>query len=166
MPDVEQQSLSYFMSRPEQGRWAGLLRALADELSSQMSAAEIRAFFVVLGRRWARAMPLSIADRRDSGLSDFERAANAVLAPCDWGWVRVRDLGSIVELEHSCAPLRSAFGAEALPWSTGLLEGLYAGWMQALGADGDLVLRQVGGAEGAADTLRFRLAAASSQPAA
>lgn len=166
MSDVEQQSLSYFMSRPAEGRWAGLLRALADELSSQMPAAEIRAFFVVLGRRWARAMPLSIADRRGSGLKDFERAANVALAACDWGWVRVHDLNNVLELEHACAPLRSAFGAEALPWSAGLLEGLYAGWMQALGADDGLILRQVGGAEGTADTLRFRLAAAGSWPAA
>ena len=161
MSDVEQQSLSYFLSRPAQGRWAGLLQALAEELSSQMPAAEIRAFFVVLGRRWARSMPLAIAATGSSNLKDFEQAANAALAGCDWGWLRVHDLGSSIELHHACAPLRSAFGVEAMPWSAGLLEGLYAEWMQALGADGGLILRQVGDAEGAADTLRFRLAAAS-----
>lgn len=155
MVDVEQASLNYFLSRPVESRWAGLLRALADELSAQMPAAEIRGFFAVLGRRWARAMPLpAIAD-----LKGFESAANAALASADWGWLRVRDLGSSVELQHSCSPLRAVFGAEALGWASGLLEGLYSEWLREQGADGGLVLRQVGQAEGAADTLRFRLAA-------
>lgn len=158
MSDVDQHSLSYLMSRPEQSRWAGLLRALAEQFASQMSPAEIRDFFVALGRRWARATPLSLA--AGGTLKDFEHAANVVLAGGDWGWVRVLDLGNSIEFQHACAPLRSAFGTQAMPWSAGLLEGLYAEWLQALGADAGLVLRQLGEAEGAADTLRFRLAAA------
>lgn len=156
MVDVEQGSLNYFLSRPVDGRWAGLLKALAEELTAQMPAAEIRGFFAVLGRRWARSMPLSAS----ADLKGFEAAANAALSAADWGWVRVRDLGSSVELQHSCAPLRGAFGAEALGWAAGLLEGLYSEWLREQGAESSLVLRQVGLAEGAADTLRFRLATA------
>lgn len=156
MVDVEQGSLNYLLSRPVDGRWGGLLKALADELAAQMPATEIRAFFAVLGRRWARSMPLPpIAD-----LKELETAINTSLAAVDWGWVRVRDLGSSVELQHSCAPLRSAFGVDALPWAPGLLEGLYSEWLREQGAETGLVLRQVGQAEGAADTLRFRLASA------
>ncbi|MDO9454011.1 MAG: cellulose biosynthesis protein BcsD [Stagnimonas sp.] len=154
MLDVEQGSLNYFLSRPADGRWSGILRALSEELTAQMSAAEIRAFFAVLGRRWARTMPLA----KGGDLKDFESAANAALASVDWGWVRVRDLGSSVEFKHSCAPLRSAFGADALDWASGLLEGLYEEWLREQGADRTLVLRQMGSAEGAADTVRFRLA--------
>jgi len=156
MVDVEQGSLNYFLSRPVDGRWAGILKALAEELTAQMPAGEIRGFFAVLGRRWARSMPLPPL----TDLKSFETAANAALGAADWGWVRVRDLGSSVELQHSCAPLRSAFGAEALAWAAGLLEGLYAEWLREQGAEAGLVLRQVGQAEGPADTLRFRLATA------
>jgi len=156
MVDVEQASLNYFSSRPVDGRWAGLLKALSEELSAQMPASEIRGFFAVLGRRWARTMPLpAIHD-----LKDFEHAANAALAAVDWGWVKVRDLGSSVELQHSCAPLRTAFGAEALSWAPGLIEGLLSEWLREQGAEGSLLLRQVGQVEGPADTLRFRLASA------
>ena len=156
MLDVEQGSLSYFLSRPADGRWGGVLRALAEELAAQMSASEIRAFFAILGRRWARSMPLDKSDN----LKDLEAAANKALSSADWGWVRVRDLGSSVEFQHSCAPLRSAFGADAMEWASGLLEGLYEEWLRAQGAERNLVLRQVGRAEGAADTVRFRLATA------
>jgi len=154
MLDVEQGSLNYFLSRPTEGRWAGLLRALAEELAAQMSAAEIRAFFAILGRRWARSMPLP----KGGGLADFEQAANAVFSRADWGWVRIRDLGNSVEIQHSCSPLRGAFGLDAMEWASGLLEGVYEEWLREQGAERDLALRQVGRAEGAADTLRFRLA--------
>lgn len=160
MLDVEQGSLSYLLSRPERSRWAGVLRALADELAAQMSPSEIRAFFAVLGRRWARSLPLASSLHRGSDLAAFESAANETLSAADWGWVRIRDLGSSVELQHSCAPLRSAFGDQAMEWAGGLLEGLYEEWLRGQGADRDLVLKQIGPAEGGADTLRFRLAAA------
>lgn len=156
MLDVEQESLGYYASRSAHGQWAGVLRALADELTAQMPATEIRSFFVVLGRRWARSMPLA----EGGDLKAFERAANAALSSCDWGWVQVRDLGSSVEFQHACAPLRAAFGPESLAWASGLLEGLYEEWMRAQGADRNLLLRQVGEAQGVTDTLRFRLAAA------
>lgn len=156
MLDVEQGSLEYFLSRPVDARWAGLLQALAEELAGQMPQPEIKAFFAVLGRRWAQKMPLP----KSADLKDFEREANAVFAACEWGWLRIRDLGNCIEFQHSCAPLRAAFGAEAMGWTPGLLEGLYEEWLRDLGAGKGLVLRQVGRAEGPADTLRFRLAAA------
>ena len=155
MFDVEQGSLDYFLSRPTDVRWAGFLKVLAEELSAQMPADEIRSFFAVLGRRWAQKMPLP----KGGGLKELERALNATLESCQWGWVRVRELENCVEFQHSCAPLRSAFGAEALRWAPGLLEGLYEEWLRDLGAGKALVLRQVGGVQGNTDTLRFRLAA-------
>ena len=112
MLDVEQGSLEYFLSRPADGRWAGLLRVLGEELATQMSAPEIRAFFAVLGRRWARSLPLDPDGALKGGdLKSLESAANAVFAAADWGWVRIRDLGSSVEFQHACAPFRSVFGA-------------------------------------------------------
>lgn len=156
MLDIEQGSLDYFLAQPVDARWAGLLGVLAEELASQMPAPEIKAFFAVLGRRWARRMPLS----GGSDLKEFEKAANVAFASCHWGWLRIRDLSNCIELQHSCSPLRSAFGPEAMSWAPGLLEGLYDEWLRVQGAGRDLVLRQVGRVEGPADTLRFRLASA------
>lgn len=156
MLNAEQGSLSYFMSRPVDARWEGLLRALADELMAQMSSAEIRAFFAVLGRRWARTMPLAPG----GDLKSLEQSINAALSHCGWGWVRVRDLGNAIEFQHSSAPLRNAFGAAAMEWAPGLIEGLYEEWLREQGASRGLVLRLIGHPEGAADTLRLRLASA------
>lgn len=156
MLDIEQGSMDYLMSRPVDVRWAGFLAVLADELAAQMSAAEIKAFFAVLGRRWARRMPISAGN----DLATLEAAANKAFSSCDWGWVRIRDLHNCVEFLHSCAPLRSAFGEAAMAWAPGLLEGVYAEWLREQGAGQGLVLKHVGRAEGALDTLRFRLAAA------
>ena len=155
MLDLEQGSLDYFLSRPVDAQWAGFLAVLGEELGAQMPAHETKAFFAVLGRRWARRMPLPAG----GDLKALEKSANAVFSTCGWGLVRVRDLGNCVEFQHSCAPLRSAFGIEAMSWTPGFLEGIYQEWLREQGASQGLVLRLVGRAEGAADTLRFRLAA-------
>ena len=154
MLDSEQGSLSYLMSRPADGQWGGFLGVLAEELSAQMPASETKAFLAVLGRRWARRLPLATA----SDLKQLEKNINTALSYCNWGWVQVVDLNNCVEFRHSCAPLRKAFGDEAMVWASGLLEGLYEEWLREQGAGRGLVLRQVGRAEGAADTLSFRLA--------
>ena len=154
MLDLEQGSLDYFLLRPVDAQWSGFLSALAEELAAQMPATEAKAFFAVLGRRWARQMPLPAG----GDLKTLEKAANTKFAACGWGWVRVRDLSNCIEFQHSCAPLRAAFGAEAIGWTAGLLEGVYEEWLREQGAGRGLVLRMVGRVEGSADTLRFRLA--------
>lgn len=154
MLDLEQGSLDYFLSKPVDAQWSGFLSALAEELAAQMPASEGKAFFAVLGRRWARQMPLPAG----GDLKALEKAANTMFAACGWGWVRVRDLSNCIEFQHSCAPLRAAFGAEAISWTAGLLEGVYEEWLREQGAGRGLVLRMVGRVEGSADTLRFRLA--------
>ena len=154
MSDIEQSSVGYFLSRPIQPQWKDFLQALAQELTEQMGADEIRAFFAVLGKRVARANPIAGGET----LSDLENSVNQFLARCDWGWMRVRDLNSSLEFLHSCAPLSAAFGASAMDWAPGFLEGMYTEWLKQSGADESLVLQQLGRAEGVAETLRFRLA--------
>jgi hypothetical protein len=154
MSDVDQGSLQYFQSRACNSQWAGFLRALAEELMQQMPVEELRAFFFVIGGRIATQNPLP----GGASLADLESNANAYFNKLDWGWVKVRDLQSSLEFAHSCAPLRQAFGDNALSWASGLLEGLYATWLRQVGAANQLELHQIGGAEGAVDTLRFRLA--------
>jgi Cellulose synthase subunit D len=154
MLDLEQGSLAYFTNRPSSPQWSGFLRAFAQELTAQMPAAESRAFCRLLGQRWARENPLPEATR----LGDLETVVNQWLAARDWGWVSIRDLQSSLEFQHSCSPLRQAFGTEGWAWSVGLLEGLYTQWARQFGAGDGLVVRQVGSVEGVVDTLRLRLA--------
>lgn len=154
MLDLEQGSLRYFANRPAVAQWAGFLRAFAQELMTQMPDAESRAFFRLLGQRWAREAPLPDA----TNLGELEKAANQWLSEHDWGWVRIHDLQSALEFQHACSPMRRAFGDDALVWSIGLLEGLYTQWARQLGAGDGLVVRQVSPVEGVVDNVRLRLA--------
>jgi len=154
MNETETGSLRYFMADAREPRWGGFLRVLSDELNDQMNVEEIRAFFYVLGKRLAEQSPLGNAE----SLEDLETGANAYFRQIGWGWMRVRDVQTSLELVHACAPLRSAFGDEGMAWAGALLEGLYSAWLHEIGAGDELTLRQIGDAEGAVDTLRFRLA--------
>ncbi|HEX4872566.1 MAG TPA: cellulose biosynthesis protein BcsD [Nevskiaceae bacterium] len=154
MSEIEQNSLRYYQRQAVDPQWQSFLLALAEELQGQMSAAENRAFFYVIGGRIARSRPLPSGQ----SLQDLEQAANQRLAELSWGWMQVRDLETSLEFVHACAPLRDAFGERALDWTPALLEGLYAEWVKQLGAGSALQLHQVGKPEGLCDTLRFRLA--------
>ena len=154
MNETETGSLRYFMDGVREPRWGGFLRVLADELNDQMSVEEIRAFFYVLGKRLAEQAPLGDAE----SLEDLEAAANRYFKAHGWGWMRVRDVQTSLELVHACAPMRAAFGDGGMAWAGALLEGLYSAWLYELGAGEELTLRQIGDPEGVVDTLRFRLA--------
>ena len=154
MNETESVSLQYLMARTRSPEWLDFLRVLADELNEQMSAEELRAFFYVLGRRLADDAPIGEVE----SLEELEQAANAFMQQQGWGWVSIRDVHTSLELVHSCSPLRAAFGDAAMDWSPALLEGVYSVWMRQMGAGDELELRQIGDAEGARDTLRFRLA--------
>lgn len=154
MSDIEQTSLQYYQSSGCSAQWGDFLKTLASELDAQMSAEENRAFFYVLGARLADRLSLPQADT----LEALEQSINVQLRSIRWGWTRIRDIHSSLEIVHACAPMRQAFGDAAMSWSGGVLEGLYAGWLKQLGAGDELQLRQVGQPEGPTDALRFRLA--------
>lgn len=154
MTELDQGSLQYFSAHACDPQWRSFLGALASELNAQMPPEELRAFYYVVGRRMADQSPLQPGD----SLNELEGKLNAVFSGMQWGWCKVRDLGSSLEFAHSCSPLRAAFGDASMEWCGALLEGMYATWLRQLGASADLLLRQVGSAEGPTDTLRFRLA--------
>lgn len=154
MSDIEKGSLEYYAARAIDPQWRDFLAALAGELGAQMPAEEIRAFMHLIGRRIAEQNPLPPSE----SIAQLEQHVNAYLFRAGWGWMRIRDLQSSLELLHSCAPLRMAFGEAGMAWGGAILEGLYSSWMRQLGAGEDLQLQEVGAPEGPADTLRFRLA--------
>ena len=154
MNETESSSLQYLMSRTEAPKWAAFLRVLADELNAQMSVEDIRAFFFVLGQRLGEAESIG----EPESLDDLESLANQYFDRQGWGILQIRDVHTSLELVHHCAPLRAAFGDQAMKWSGGLLEGIYTAWLEQMGAGGELQLRQIGEIEGGMDTMRFRLA--------
>lgn len=154
MNELEQGSLDYLAGRSCEPQWKDFLNALAAELNAQMPADELRAFFYVIGERIGNAQQVPVSD----SLEQLQQALNNHFKSLGWGWMQIRDLHNSLEFVHSCAPLRAAFGDDAMEWCSALLEGMYGVWMRQLGAGQDLQLRQVGRAEGQVDTLRFRLA--------
>ena len=121
MSDIEQTSLLYYQSSDCSVQWGDFLKTLASELDAQMSAEENRAFFYVLGARLADRLSLPQADT----LEALEQSINVQLRSIRWGWTRIRDIHSSLEIVHACAPMRQAFGDAAMSWSGGVLEGLY-----------------------------------------
>lgn len=154
MSDLERQSLRYFTQRECDPQWQAFLSALSDELSQQLSLPELRGFFYAIGARMAAQSPVEAG----ASLADMERAFNGWLSPRNWGFVQIEDRQNALEFLHSCAPLRAAFGAQGMAAAGAIFEGLYGTWLQQVGIEDELELRQVGAAEGVADTLRFRLA--------
>lgn len=154
MSDIEEGSLRYLLGRTQPVQWQGFLSVLADELNAQMPAVELRAFFRALGHRLALKMPLAAGDT----LASLEQRLNERLDASGWGWASIRDNGDSLDIQHSCAPLRQAFGNASAGWTGGLLEGLYSDWMKQAGAGDALELRQIGEAPGSCETYRFRLA--------
>ena len=156
MSDVDKGSLSYFLDGACDRQWHAFLAGIAGELSDSRSPADLRTLFLAVGRRMARSSPFS-----GGTLRDLELHVNAHCAQVRWGLCRFSEHQDHIEIVHSASPLRAAFGAAALTWTPAILEGMYTEWLNMAGAGGGLRLYQVGGVEGAADSVRFRLAAAA-----
>lgn len=154
MSDIEKQSLQYFIQRGCDPQWQDFLYAMSEELSAQLSLPELRGFFYAVGARMAAASPV----RAGSSLAELEAAFNDWLSQRDWGFVQIQDRQNALELIHACAPLRAAFGEQGMSAAGAVIEGLYSTWLEQVGVDQQLTLRQVGEAEGPADTLKFRFA--------
>lgn len=147
-------SLAYLQSRIREGGVLPVLQGLGAVLADQVEPAQLRALVYLAGRDLGRRQPLG----RCETLEDVERLANERIGALDWGWLRIEAGAADVHFVHGCAPLRSWFGDDSMSWSGALLEGLYSEWLQSLGAGEQLDLRQVGGASGPDDVLRYRLA--------
>lgn len=143
------------LSAPSGGevRWDEFLPVLAEALAGRHGSLELRGMFRGVGQRLAETATFGAPT-----LAALEAQINEWLAARGWGWLRIDEQDAWLDLIHGCGPLRAGFGAATLQWSAGLLEGLYAGWLQQAGCGTELQLRQLGGIEGDLDLLRFRLA--------
>jgi hypothetical protein len=133
---------AYFREQQVSLQWLPLLRAMAAELGAQEDIELLRQLFLRIGQRLATESSdyyegLSTLTVLEQGLNDF-------WSRMQWGWVRLVEGRSQIEIVHHASPLAEAFGDEALAWSAGVLEGYYQTVFGQLGAGGDLQIRLVG----------------------
>ena len=140
--DAMRGSLEYFRARqPLATRYLlGAPLAAAAELGAEGQ----RQLMHRTGTLLAEALPLGAC----ATLAEIEAQAAGHLADLGLGWPRIIEASQWLEIRHFEAPplLGGAEGGAALGL-IGLLEGLYAAWLHAAGADAVLTVRWSGSAE-------------------
>lgn len=130
--------VEYLSDRQCSRQWKSFLGALAEEFSTQLDATDLRALMHRIGVRFATQMALEPCQTVD----DMQFAMSKVWVGLDWGWVAVEEAPDHLLITHNCAPLRAAFGHEALTWTPAFLEGAYQRWFQQQGSGTELVVTQ------------------------
>jgi hypothetical protein len=136
---VDQTIAEYLVDRQCSRQWKGFLNAMAEEFATQLPEADLRALMQRIGVRFADQSELPPCQTLD----DLQFAMSKVWVSLDWGWVTIDEEGSFLRIRHNCAPLRAAFGQNALVWTPAFLEGVYQRWFQMLGSSSELGLTQV-----------------------
>ncbi len=152
---------NYFRNQQVSLQWLAVLRAMALELSASAQADELRLLFSKIGERLAADVHSQFQDVHT--LSELEQGLNFFWSQINWGWTSFQEVGESIEITHSAAPLAEAFGADALGWSVGLLEGFYQHMFRLLGASAAMQVHDTGASQ--AMTLRLRFARASDSSA-
>jgi len=154
---VLEENLKYFTQQQCSSQWQVFLHAFASEFGQQIPVAELRVLMMRLGA----AMAQGLAAPTGNTLSELEASINAIWFDMDWGWGKLTEKDDGLYIEHNAAPLLGAFGEAALAWSPAILEGIYAHWLVALGANSGLQLSQVAADKPDALSLVFRFGRAS-----
>lgn len=123
-------------------QWRGFFQALAAEFAAALSPEDLRALMFRVGVRFAAEHPLPPS----ATLDDLQRGMTAVWDRIDWGWVRLVQESTQLDILHSLSPVSAAFGANHVQWSGGFLEGVYQSWFEQAGA-GQLKVVQVAPAD-------------------
>lgn len=130
--------VEYLSDRQCSRQWKSFLGALAEEFSTQLDPADLRALMHRVGDRFASQITLDSCQTVD----DMQFAMSKVWVGLDWGWVAVEEASDHLRITHNCAPLRSAFGQDALAWTPAFLEGVYQRWFQEQGSGAALTVKQ------------------------
>jgi hypothetical protein len=150
--DYELLSLNYYARQQCSRQWVHFMAAMFSEFEERVTTAEADQFLETLGAKMARLLPL----RRCESLEELEEDINSVLEGIDWGWMRLREGESFIEITHGAYPLVPQDEGRR-SWMVPVLEGLYSGWMGEQGGDATLKARLHGTApaNGAALTLHY-----------
>ena len=135
-------TIRYYEEQQCSNQWRAFLSAFSSEFASKGETKDLRAFMHQLGRTMARGFDVSDG----SSLQALETCMNNVWSQMNWGWVELLEEADALVVAHHAAPIKVAFGEQALGWTPALLEGMYAQWFEGLGMDKSLRLSQRDGA--------------------
>jgi hypothetical protein len=143
----------YQKSRPRVLGASEVIGALAAVLAGQLSDEESRSLFYSVGTKLAEGFALEQVET----VGDFETKASQALLQRDWGWIKVEERLESLDIWLHDAPLQAWFGEPSLIWSAAIFEGLFASWLQSLGAGDGLELKQVLQEVDPSEAILFRL---------
>ncbi|HML10141.1 MAG TPA: cellulose biosynthesis protein BcsD [Stellaceae bacterium] len=144
-------SLDYYARQQCSRQWVHFMAAMFAEFEERVDPAEADQFLESLGLKMARLLPL----RRCASLEELENDMNSVLEGIDWGWMRIRETGSFIEITHGAFPMVPQ-DENRRSWLVPVLEGLYSGWLGEQGGDPSFTARLVGQPQGTGALLTFR----------
>jgi hypothetical protein len=132
--------LGYLLRERISPQWASFLQAFSAEMQSQLTLQEYRELLGSIGQRLAES--LAVGQRET--IEELEAAINQRLEGMQWGFAKLIDSGSSLNIEHHFSPLAHALNVDA-ETAGGLLEGVYEYWFRAAGAEADLSVKQLPG---------------------
>jgi hypothetical protein len=148
--DEEQISLHYYARQQCSRQWVHFMAAMFAEFEERVDSTEANQFLVAIGFKMALLLPL----RRCESLEELADDINNVLEGIDWGWVRVRESASFIEITHGAYPLVPQDEGRRT-WMVPILEGLYGGWFGQQGGDPSFTARLTAGPRGNGAPLTF-----------
>ncbi|OON38516.1 cellulose synthase [Izhakiella australiensis] len=152
MSDFEAATAAYYRQQQYQPGWLDLFSVVVEGMFANASEAESLAFLRQMGGQLAQRYPLANA----TTVADLEQDINRLLARFGWGTVDIQPAGASLVITHLALPPGDDKMAAARWRSvlTAILQGLYAGWLQAQG--GDPLIAVTPEASEREDMLRFR----------
>jgi hypothetical protein len=148
--DEELISLHYYARQQCSRQWVHFMAAMFAEFEERVDRNEADQFLEAIGLKMARLLPL----RRCDSLEELEDDINSVLEGIDWGWIRLRESGTFIEITHGAFPLVPQ-DENRRSWLVPILEGLYSGWLGEQGGDPSFVARLIGRPQGTGTLLTF-----------
>jgi hypothetical protein len=145
-------ALEYLRERQCAAQWKTVLRAVAQELTTEFSAGALRRVVERIGRRVALETPLPTCDT----LEQVQAAINRIWELAEWGEITLREDAAALVIVHHCSPLQAAFGNAGSGWAPAFLVGVYQEWFRHLGASDVLRVQQTTDAD-ADGCIEFRL---------
>ena len=130
--------LEYLLRERISTQWNAFLQAFSAEMQSQLTPQEYRQLLHSMGQRMAESLPIG---QRDT-IEELETAINERFKDMQWGYAKLIDSGTSLNIEHHFSPLSVALGLDT-ETAGGLLEGIYEHWFRALGAEAELGIKQL-----------------------
>ncbi|HTQ34973.1 MAG TPA: cellulose biosynthesis protein BcsD [Stellaceae bacterium] len=148
--DEDALSLTYYARQQCSRQWVHFMAAMFAEFEERVDPGEADQFLEAIGFKMARLLPL----RRCASLEELEGDINSLLEGIDWGWMRLREAESFIEITHGAYPAVPQDESRR-SWLVPILEGLYTGWLAEQGGDPSFTARLASQPKGSGTLLTF-----------